>query len=1166
MTEADLRERLARLFARDGQLHERFSPPNGTITTIIPETAWEALILPDRSAVPCLLRLYAVNNGNALLERFWRNEARSLHRLSSRRHPSLPKLRAAALVRDLGLGFVVIDDPGIPLDDANPRLEALRSDQVLVVRTFLEVAEALAALHAEGLVHRNLTLSRLAWAPEGDVPIVLDGFQFSAFLASWLRRHDAPTDAGGRPFLPESPTELVCLPPERLRSLQDGGTRHLESVAGDVFSLGMIVTNWLAGPSESSDVGLLFAGNRYDPSAHARIVLDASRRLRDARVPTALCRLLDEMTSISPANRIPSGPEAVATLARIFPTVLAEIDIVRGTPPARPHHVYFLPETVRRIYQDGARSSPENLDEREYAEFIERDLVGGLIVWAPKGFEPWTNDDLELARRATIVLLGQRYAYFSEYLNQGRANQEGRVLLIKFAIPVNIVAELRGQPRRQECPPISASLYKFTGRPPLVQQNAPPWTPIASQIRFTEERETGSPVLATAEWLLGYQEASLSVQEYAFERLETDGEPGTRPLILRSMGAPSPFDPSKEQSAFAELFRRSGLVQPMGLFFKQAAEQGWEDGDQLEFRVRGEKGDDINIRLILEEKLDDHTVRFRPHPGEELVPIRGRVRPDDEAARIILSRQRRAVRELGHSTELLSQFREVRGIKLAPPEQLAGVAHDLKDSPDAARIIRRIIDEEPFFALQGPPGTGKTFIGSHVVKEVLAADPFARILVSSQSNAATDNILEAVVRCLGLQDDRDDPNAPLILRYASVESEARCSDDAKPFLVSRQATRAREIAAGAKGAASPLDRIQKAWSKSAKDQSLDAELYVRLQRAANLVFATCAGAGANVEALRGSSGFDWVVVEEAAKAWLTEVVVPLVQGDRWLLIGDQQQLPAFARDEVESLARLDIQDRLTATSTGRIPTESMIPYLSYFKHVMEAPPTGGAWTTPRDVMTEQRRMHPDIGGLIGSAFYFDKLNTHRSASRSHEVTGISAIERTALLWVDTTSFGPDGYDRGRENLQEVKLLKFLLGRLRGFKQHDTKIPPVLVLSPYRKQLTLLKERIRTLSPNDFRTVDAVQGREAEVVIVSLVRHNANESQSSALGFLQAPERVNVMFSRARRLLLILGSLSHFERFGDAHWGKVAKYVRSDSRFIVDASRDPIGFSPRGVGE
>src|SRR5205085_259779 len=128
-----------------------------------------------------------------------------------------------------------------------------------------------------------------------------------------------------------------------------------------------------------------------------------------------------------------------------------------------------------------------------------------------------------------------------------------------------------------------------------------------------------------------------------------------------------------------------------------------------------------------------------------------------------------------------------------------------------------------FFALQGPPGTGKTFIGSHVVKEVLTADPFARILVSSQSNAATDNILEAVVRCLGLQEDRDDPNAPLILRYASVESESRCSDEARPFLVTQQAAKAKENAGGAKGAPSPLDRIQRAWSKAAKDQGLDAE-------------------------------------------------------------------------------------------------------------------------------------------------------------------------------------------------------------------------------------------------------------------------------------------------------------------------------------------------------
>ena len=48
--------------------------------------------------------------------------------------------------------------------------------------------------------------------------------------------------------------------------------------------------------------------------------------------------------------------------------------------------------------------------------------------------------------------------------------------------------------------------------------------------------------------------------------------------------------------------------------------------------------------------------------------------------------------------------------------------------------------------------------------------------------------------------------------------------------------------------------------------------------------------------MRGGPGFDWAVIEEAAHAWLSEIAVPLVQGDRWLLIGDHAQLPAHSAD------------------------------------------------------------------------------------------------------------------------------------------------------------------------------------------------------------------------------------------------------------------------------
>ena len=70
----------------------------------------------------------------------------------------------------------------------------------------------------------------------------------------------------------------------------------------------------------------------------------------------------------------------------------------------------------------------------------------------------------------------------------------------------------------------------------------------------------------------------------------------------------------------------------------------------------------------------------------------------------------------------------------------------------------------------------------------------------------------------------------------------------------------------------------------------------------------------------------------------------------------------------------------------------------------------------------------------------------------------------------------------------------------------------------------LERHVRKVERNVVRTVDSVQGREAEVVLVSLVRNNSHSGVQEAIGFLEEPERVNVMFSRARRLLVIVGAL------------------------------------------
>ena len=81
---------------------------------------------------------------------------------------------------------------------------------------------------------------------------------------------------------------------------------------------------------------------------------------------------------------------------------------------------------------------------------------------------------------------------------------------------------------------------------------------------------------------------------------------------------------------------------------------------------------------------------------------------------------------------------------------------------------------------------------------------------------------------------------------------------------------------------------------------------------------------------------------------------------------------------------------------------------------------------------------------------------------------------------------------------------------------------VAVIAMYQDQVKALTDALKhlRLSWLDVDTVDAFEGLEADIVIVSLVRSN----QAKKIGFLSNAQRLNVAVSRAKKLLIMVGDL------------------------------------------
>ena len=385
--------------------------------------------------------------------------------------------------------------------------------------------------------------------------------------------------------------------------------------------------------------------------------------------------------------------------------------------------------------------------------------------------------------------------------------------------------------------------------------------------------------------------------------------------------------------------------------------------------------------------------------------------------------------------------------------------------------------------IQGPPGTGKTRTAAALLaaavalrdresKSRLRPEKRRRALACAVSNVAADNLLEALLR--------------LNVSAVRVGHPAATREELRNHTLDAWALR---LGGDDYARARP----------DARD-----EVRRRALLDADVVVASCVGAGSDALApwlgLAPRPGqsedfldFGLVLVDEAAQATEPAALVPLAAAPRatqLVLVGDPCQLPPTVLSRDAGALRASLFQRLVGTGLR-----------------------------PR-LLTTQYRMHPELNRFSSERFYGGAVRTCPAV----EARRVAAELPAGFAWPNASAPLALVAVRGAESRESnadaasisneaecAALVKVVRELLATVAERD-----IGVITPYAAQARLIRDALA--GDVEVNTVDAYQGREKDVVLISTVRSN----EKGNLGFVADDRRLNVALTRARRAVVVVG--------------------------------------------
>lgn len=498
-------------------------------------------------------------------------------------------------------------------------------------------------------------------------------------------------------------------------------------------------------------------------------------------------------------------------------------------------------------------------------------------------------------------------------------------------------------------------------------------------------------------------------------------------------------------------------------------------------------------------KRKSHTIEVACERWPEAERFRIDLSPDETTRR----RQQSAMAQMrtaeGRTRKLRDMIMGTQAIGPPSPSNRSGetpTASPTSLNPPQIDAVNFALASPDIAILHGPPGTGKTTTLAEVIRQCV--DRGEKVLACAPSNTAVDNLLEKLIATMpGVV--RVGHPARVFERLREHTLDQRVDDDPAAEVIADMRRELESLLRAASKDFRGKDGRKRRGEMYAEVGQLRGQIRM-LER--NIV--RCILDSSDVicttttidDDLLGDRYFDVVVIDEACQCTLPGVWQAVARGARLILAGDHLQLPPTVLNDVARREGLDqsLMQRLVHRDGESIFRRLIVQY----------------------------RMNEAIMNFSSNYFYDGELIADASV-RHHTLADLPSVQSDmhtdgVLKFYDTAGAGydeqiePEGLSKF--NPSEINVVVQKVGELLQSGVHENDIA---VIAPYGAQVRRLRHRIDRRGI-EIDTVDGFQGREKEVVILTMVRSN----EIGEIGFLSEVRRTNVAITRAKRKLIIIG--------------------------------------------